>query len=346
MTPHVADRATLGDSLPTLLAAINTEMRAVEDMMLTRDVTNLVPLQKVYREILTRGGKRLRPALALLCASLIRPAAQPLPFAVIALSGAVEMLHTSTLVHDDVIDNALLRRGAPTLNSTWSAGDTVLAGNYMFAQAAHYSALTGHKDVIRICSDVLAYLVQGEIEQMKSQHDFAVTRAAYFRRIALKTSSIFRLATECAGLIQKFSDARVRQLKRFGVHFGIAFQVVDDILDYTSDPLALGKPAGSDLLNGTCTLPFFLYLERHPNPATVVSELQEMNSWRLRSPTVWQDTVRRFVKDVCQSSAITEAYDIAQAHIVQAQQCLGVFPESRYRHALHSLSTLVTNRLA
>ncbi len=346
MTLDVSPQPAMHDALPTLLASISTEMRAVEDMMMHRDVTTLEPLQEVYREILTRGGKRLRPALALLCASLIRSPHQSLPFAVIALSSAVEMLHTSTLVHDDVIDNSLLRRGAPTLNSTWSAGDTVLAGNYMFAQAAHYSALTGNKDTIRICSDVLSYLVRGEIEQMKSQHDFEVTRAAYFRRIALKTSSIFRLATECAGLIQEFSAARVRQLKRFGVHFGIAFQVVDDILDYTSDPAALGKPAGSDLLNGTCTLPFFLYLDQQPDPSAVKSELQEANSWRLHSPAIWQDAVQRFVADVCQSDAIAQAYSIAQAHVVQAQQCLRIFPESQYRHALFGLSDLVIRRPA
>jgi len=346
VTPGLAVQPAMNDALSGLLASIRTEMRAVEDMMLTCDVTTLAPLQRVYREILTRGGKRLRPALALLCASLLRSPSQPLPFAVIALSSAVEMLHTSTLVHDDVIDNSLMRRGAPTLNSTWSTGDTVLAGNYIFAQAAHYSALTRHKDVIRICSDVLAYLVRGEIEQMKSQHDFAVTRADYFRRIALKTSSIFRLATECAGLIQQFSPVRVHQLKQFGVHFGIAFQVVDDILDYTSDPEALGKPAGNDLLNGTCTLPFFLYLDQHPDPAAITAELQEANSWRLHSPTIWQDAVKQFVADVCQSKAIAQAYSIAQFHAVQAQQCLRLFPESQYRHALCCLSDLVIRRPA
>ncbi len=346
MKLDLAVQSVMNDALAGLLASIRTEMQAVEDMMLTRDVTTLDPLRGVYRDILTRGGKRLRPALALLCGSLLRSPEQTLPFAVIALGSAVEMLHTSTLVHDDVIDNSLMRRGAPTLNSTWSTGDTVLAGNYIFAQAAHYSALTGHKDVIRICSDVLACLVRGEIQQMKSQHDFAVTRAAYFRRIALKTSSIFCLATKCAGIIQQFSPLRVRELKRFGVHFGIAFQVVDDILDYISDPEALGKPAGSDLLNGTCTLPYFLYLDQQPDPAAVIAKLQEANSWRLHSPTIWQDAVKQFVADVCQSEAIVQAYSVAQSHAVQAQQCLDIFPESSYRHALCRLSDLAIRRPA
>ncbi len=324
---------------------VDKEMQAVERMLLTADVTAWPALRDVYTRILTRGGKRLRPALALLCASLLRAPGEALPSSVIALGAAVEMLHTSTLVHDDVIDDSTLRRGAPTLNAAWSAGATVLAGNYMFAQAAHYSAQTGNVRVNRIFSDSLEILVAGEIQQMKSRHDFDTARAQYFQRIAYKTSSIFRIATESAGILQGFSDVRVRQLKRFGHHFGIAFQVVDDILDYTSDLTALGKPAGSDLRSGNCTLPFYLYLAQHPEADKVLEDLKEANSYRWRTPGIWADKVEAFVADVRRSSAIDDAYALARAHARKAQQCLRLFPASGYRQALHALSAFAFERL-
>lgn len=326
-------------------ALIRPELDAVEELMRTTAITDLAPLREAYLKILDRGGKRLRPALALLGASLLRDSAEPLPESVIALGGAVEMLHTSTLVHDDVIDNATLRRGAPTLNTTWSAGASVLAGNYMFAQAAFYSARTGHARVNQIFSESLEVLVKGEIEQLKVRHDLNTTRGQYFERIAWKTSSIFRIATESAGYLAGFNDARIRALRQFGYFFGIAFQIVDDILDYISEPDALGKPAGCDLLNGNCTLPFFLFLDQHLERHRILEELKEANSFRFREPEIWSQAVHQFVAKTCQSSAIERAYGMAQRFVAKAQAHLNLFPRTEYRQALHEQGNLVLTRL-
>ena len=324
---------------------IRPEMDAVEAMMRTKAVTELPPLREAYLKILDRGGKRLRPALALLSASLLRASGDPVPDSVIALGGAVEMLHTSTLVHDDVIDEATLRRGAPTLNTTWSPGASVLAGNYMFAQAAYYSARTGHARVNQIFSESLEILVKGEIEQLKVKHDLDTSRGQYFERIAWKTSSIFRIATESAGCLAGFSDVRIRALRRFGYYFGMAFQIVDDILDYVSDPEILGKPVGCDLLNGNCTLPFFLYLDQHAERQQVLEDLKEANSYRFREPEIWAQAVQDFVAAACQSSAIESAYDLARQHVAKAQACLQLFPDSEYRQALHEQGNVIFTRL-
>lgn len=326
-------------------ALIRPELDAVEELMRTTAITDLAPLREVYLKILNRGGKRLRPALALLGASMLRNSTDPIPESVIALGGAVEMLHTSTLVHDDVIDNATLRRGAPTLNTTWSAGASVLAGNYMFAQAAFYSALTGHARVNQIFSESLEILVKGEIEQMKVRHDLNTTRGQYFERIAWKTSSIFRIATESAGYLAGFSDVRIRALRQFGYFFGIAFQIVDDILDYISDPDALGKPAGCDLLNGNCTLPFFLFLDQHAERRHILEDLQEANSYRFREPEIWSQAVQQFVAEACQSNAIERAYEMAQRFVAKAQAYLRFFPPSAFRQAMHDQGNLVLTRL-
>ncbi len=331
--------------MATHYALIRPELDAVEEMMRTTAVTELPPLREAYLRILDRGGKRLRPALALLSASLLRHSQDPIPDAVIALGGAVEMLHTSTLVHDDVIDEATLRRGAPTLNSTWSSRASVLAGNYMFAQAAYYSAHTGHARVNQIFSESLEILVQGEIEQLKVKHDLDTSRGQYFKRIAWKTSSIFRIATESAGFLAGFSDVRIRALRQFGYYFGMAFQMVDDILDYISEPETLGKPAGCDLLNGHCTLPFFLYLDQHAARQQVLADLKEANSYRFREPEIWAQAVRNFVTETCQSSAIDSAYALARRYVAKAQACLQLFPPSEYRQLLHEQGDMVFTRL-
>lgn len=337
--------AQAGRHATTPYALIRAEMDAVEDLMRTQAVTELPPLREAYLKLLDRGGKRFRPALALLSASLLRDPDDPLPVSVIALGGAVEMLHTSTLVHDDVIDEATLRRGAPTLNTTWSPGTSVLAGNYMFAQAAYYSACTGHARVNQIFSESLEILVKGEIEQLKVKHDLDTSRGQYFEHIAWKTSSIFRIATESAGFLAGFSDMRIRALRRFGYYFGMAFQIVDDILDYVSEPEVLGKPAGCDLLNGTCTLPFFLYLDQHAEREQVLEDLKQANSYRFREPEIWARAVQNFVTAVCRSSAIASAYDLAKRYVTKAQACLQFFPPSAYRQALHAQGDAVFTRL-
>lgn len=347
MTGQPAAVSQPSPNLTSLLEPVAGDLARVETMMAHRDVTDLRSLRKAYRDILARGGKRLRPAMALLCAGLVPTRDTPeLPDSVISLAAAVEMLHTATLVHDDVIDGSALRRGAPTLNSVWPQGSTVLAGNYMFGQASHFIALTGHARVIQVFSETLRELVEGEILQMHAMHEFQLARNSYFHRIACKTSSIFRVATEGAALLQSFSADRVRRLKQFGVQFGLAFQVVDDILDYTGDQADLGKPAGSDLLSGHCTLPFFLYVQGHPDREMLIADIREASSYRNREPAVWADRIRSFVADVCASDAIRESYRVARGHVDEGLACLDLFPDSEGRQALTALGNEILRRRA
>ena len=346
MTGQPAAAVPPPSELASLLEPVAADLARVEAMMANRDVTDLQSLRKAYRGILARGGKRLRPAMALLCAGLVPTRDAELPDSVISLAAAVEMLHTATLVHDDVIDGSALRRGAPTLNAVWPRGATVLAGNYMFGQASHFIALTGHARVIQVFSETLRELVEGEILQMHAMHEFQPARNSYFHRIACKTSSIFRVATEGAALLQRFSADRVRRLKQFGIRFGLAFQVVDDILDYTGNQAALGKPAGSDLLSGHCTLPFFLYMQAHPDREALIADIREASSYRHRDPAIWTERIRSFVADVCASEAIRESYRVARGHVDAGLDCLGPFPDSEGRRALTALGHEILRRRA
>ena len=245
----------------SLLVPVRSGLQQVETKMKTVDDSVFAPLASAFLELIGSGGKRLRPTLALLTAQLIdAPADNQIDDAVIALAAAVEMLHTSTLVHDDVIDGALLRRGAPTLNANWNGGATVLAGNYMFGTAAHFAAETGVPRVIRLFADTLRVIVDGELRQLAARNQYEQEKAGYYERIYAKTASLFCAATEGAAILTGMSETVIRQLRDFGYNFGMAFQIVDDILDFTGDESTLGKPAGSDLRQGTLTLPFFYYL--------------------------------------------------------------------------------------
>ena len=237
---------------PALLTPVHAALAQVEDKMKSVDADVFAPLANAFIELIGQGGKRLRPALALLAAGLqdghfsesinaeagMTPAAQPL----IALAAAVEMLHTATLVHDDVIDGALLRRDAPTLNASWSPGATVLAGDYMFARSAQFAAETENVRVITIFSNTLRVIVDGEMRQLADRNDFDQDRQAYYQRIYAKTASLYSAATEAAAVLVGLPSAQVQALKSFGYQFGMAFQIVDDILDFIGTDAALGKP--------------------------------------------------------------------------------------------------------
>jgi geranylgeranyl pyrophosphate synthase len=263
----------------------------------------------------------------------------------VSLASAVEMLHTATLVHDDVIDGALLRRGAPTLNAIWSQGATVLAGDYMFARAALFSAETENVRVIELFSDTLKIIVDGELRQLFARNQYEQARENYYERIYAKTASLFSAATESAAILLDQTETEVQQLKEFGYNFGMAFQIVDDILDFTSDETTLGKPSGSDLRQGTLTLPFFYYLRSHPDPDGVVERL---TTARQRAE---DGDERRLIEEVCQivaeirtSEAIADARDEAIDFLDRAAFNLANFPDNRAKESLLGLCAFVVQR--
>ncbi len=350
MATYMSALSTL-QNVQHLLSPVQGGLRSVEQKMKTIETSLFAPLADAFVELIGSGGKRLRPALALLTAQLEAPHKESRTDdddrhrRLIALSAAVEMLHTATLVHDDVIDGALLRRGAPTLNATWNQGQTVLAGNYMFARAAYFSAETENVHVIDLFSETLKIIVDGELRQLFARYEYDQAREDYYQRIYAKTASLFSAATESAAVLYGFAESHVRQLKEFGYHFGMAFQIVDDILDFTSDESTLGKPAGSDLRQGTLTLPFFYYLRSHPQPQSVIDGLstarqaaEDGDEQRLT------EEVRRVVLDIRQSGAIDAARNEAIDFLDRAALNLSDFPDSRAKESLLGLCAFVVQR--
>lgn len=330
----------------TLLQPVQPGLQHVEQKLKSVDDSVFAPLAQAFVHLIGSGGKRLRPALALMAAQVMdaeRNAQED--ERVLYVAAAVEMLHTATLVHDDVIDGALLRRGAPTLNARWGQGSTVLAGTYMFAQAADFAAATQNMRVINIFSDMLNTIVNGELRQIFARHEYMQAPEEYYQRIYAKTASLFSAATEMAAVLAELPEPLIDSLKAYGYDLGMAFQIVDDILDFTGDETTLGKPAGSDLRQGTLTLPFFYFLQAHPAPEQVTALLEEQQALADDvDPAAWHETVAQIVTQVNASGAIAAARQEAEQFLQNAQTNLEPFPHNVYKQSMLKLCTFVVQR--
>jgi len=330
----------------TILLPVRSGLQAVEAKMKAIDSDLFSPLANAFMDLISSGGKRMRPALALMSAEFNGPIkGTPNYERVLLIAAAVEMLHTATLVHDDVIDGALLRRGSPTLNAQWNGGTTVLAGDYLFGQAAHFAAETQNMRVIEIFNDTLSVMVQGELNQIFDRFNYEQEKESYYNRIYAKTASLFCAATEPAGVLSGVPDEFVKELRDFGYNLGMAFQIVDDILDFTGDDTTLGKPAGSDMRQGSLTLPFFYYYNQQDNPDALVKELKDRRSYAdQHGEEVWTETVADIVVKVRASDAIKLARQEALDFLDKAQQNLILLPDNTYKQSMLDLCSFVVQR--
>ncbi|OGO17085.1 MAG: hypothetical protein A2Z14_09340 [Chloroflexi bacterium RBG_16_48_8] len=288
-------------------------------------------LKAAIKQLLSSGGKRLRPTLTLLSGEMLNAD----PQRIIPLAAAIEMLHTATLVHDDLIDGALLRRGNPTLNAQWSAGATVLTGDFIFARAAHLAAETRSLELMRIFAEKLMVMVNGEITQFFRTSTGNI-RKDYFNRINEKTASLFEVATHGASLLSDCEEELRQEMKAIGYEVGMAFQIVDDILDFTGNQEKVGKPVGSDLRQGLLTLPAIRYFEVHPeDPAREI-----ILNGRSQSENELDEVIQR-IRD---SNAIHESFDEAQDFITSARKRLSQMPPGEKREALFDLADYIVQR--
>ena len=288
------------------------------------------PLAEMLDIVLAGGGKLLRPALTLLGGRFGEYDLDLL----VPLAASVELLHTASLVHDDVIDNAATRRGRPTANSAFHNATTVMLGDYMFAHAADQVARTGNIRVIRLFSQTLMMMTKGEIGQDLTAYDSRQTVRDYLQRIGGKTASLFATACQGGAVVAQEPEEWIEALRGYGYNFGMAFQIVDDILDLTGDEAEMGKPVGSDLMQGTLTLPALILMDRYPedNP---VQKFLASPSKELLAPAV------EAIRD---SDIPQESYEMARSFCASAHEALSVLPDDAARQALYDLTDYVLER--
>jgi len=316
----------------TFLTSVQDQLRFVEQRIREQAGEEHHPdLHSALEHLLTAGGKRIRPSLGLLVGNMLGGAEEKL----ISLGAAVELLHTATLVHDDLIDGALLRRGMPTLNARWSPAATVLTGDFLFARAAKLAAEADYLPLMKLFAETLTTIVNGELTQMFSAHG-VIDRKNYYNRIYAKTASLFEMGSLAAAMVSTEDEEMRESMKAFGYEVGMAFQIVDDILDFTGDPSTVGKPIGSDLLNGLVTLPAIYFAEANPRNEDVLS-LPEGG---------WKDTARvqRLVDAIRQSRAVAQSLEEARQAINRAVVALEDAPASPEKDALEDLAKFIVDR--
>ena len=319
-------------SATTFFISVQDQLQFVEQRIREQAGDEQHPdLRSALEHLLAAGGKRIRPTLGLLVGNMLGAPEDKL----ITLGASVELLHTATLVHDDLIDGALLRRGMPTLNARWSPAATVLTGDFLFARAAKLASETDYLPLMKLFSETLATIVNGELTQMFSARG-VIDRNNYYNRIYAKTASLFEMSSLAASMVATENEDIRDSMKAFGYEVGMAFQIVDDILDFTGDQSTVGKPIGSDLLNGLITLPAIYYAEEHPDDEDVLS----------LPGGGWKDTARvqRLVDGIRKNAAIEKAMHEARQGVSRALSALEDAPVSPEREALESLAKFIVDR--
>jgi len=319
-----------------LLKPLADDLERVERRMREALHPDYPQLADLLQSLLDSGGKRMRPALALLAGRLY--ARRIDREKLISLAAAVEMLHTATLVHDDLIDGALLRRGKTTLNARWNTGATVLAGDYLFALAASLAAATGNVRVMDIFAETLMTICSGELRQIFDRGElprltdeaaWAEALERYDRRIHAKTASLFAAATEAAAVLGGAPEEQTIALRDYGRFLGTGFQIIDDVLDFRGEEAVVGKPVGSDLREGIVTLPVLYFLRDHPDDTRIAQVVGGDGDDAL---------VREVVAAIRESGAVERSLSRAREFITRAQETLAALPPGEARDLMHDLA--------
>jgi geranylgeranyl pyrophosphate synthase len=281
--------------------------------------------------VIGSGGKGIRPALTLLSGKFYQYNLEHLlPMAV-----SVELMHTATLIHDDAIDKSMARRSRATIFKLWGEEPAILLGDYLFAKAGEFVSDTHNLRVIKLFSQTLATISSGELNQFFGAYNLQQTREQYFKKIFGKTASLFSLATESGAILSGAPEKSIKILRDYGHSLGIAFQVVDDILDFIGTEEELGKPVGSDLAQGTLTLPAMLLLERCPEDNPVKRLFDNRND---------QDNIKQAIEMIRNSPIVDECYTVASEYCAQACQNINQLPANSSRDALLQLAEYVVAR--
>ncbi len=318
--------------LSRLYGPVAEDLAKVEARLHEITLVEFPHLATLLSHILDGAGKRVRPALTLLAGKLFDYDLERL----IPMATSLELLHTATLVHDDAIDHSPVRRSRPTVNRLWGEEQAVLLGDYLFAEAGCLAASTNNLRVIKLFSKTLKIISSGELDQASNAYCWRQTRDQYFKRIAQKTATLFTTSTESGAVLGNAPEPAIQQLIEYGHNLGIAFQIVDDILDFVGTEGQLGKPAGSDLEQGTVTLPLMMLLERYPTEEPVRRLLSGDGDHSGTEPVI---QMVRNSPDI-----IRECYEYASEYSQRALASLYGLPNTPSRACLEALAHHLARR--
>ncbi len=316
--------------------AMQDDLDRVERRLLEAAQIDFPIVSRMIQDLVTTSGKRLRPLLLLLAAKAFT---YDRDRAVTAAAG-VELLHTASLVHDDSIDMAALRRGQPTLNTHLSSGAVILIGDFLFAQSAILAAATESTRVVSIFASSLGSICDGQLRETLEAHRVDQDRESYERRIFGKTASLFAGAAEMGAVIGGAPNDAVQEMRSFGGDIGMAFQIVDDVLDLREGTQTLGKPAGNDLRQGVVTLPTMIFASGLPAGSPARDTLEAI----VAGDELRDDAIGAIVAEIRASGALEKAEEIAAEYSESARSRISIVPDNETREYLDDVVDLTLIR--
>lgn len=330
--PVTGRRGTAG--LREIVQLVEDDLARVEAFFEEQCRSDVRLVGEIARYIREGGGKRIRPALLLLACRLAGYRGER----AVLLGSVVEFIHTATLLHDDIIDEATVRRGRRSVNSRWGNDITVLAGDFLYTKSMSMALSQENLRILRLLSDVTLRMIEGELLEIEGNGNLAAAEAHHLDIIRRKTADLFSACTHIAGILAEAGPEREQALARYGLDLGICFQMVDDLLDFTADEKVLGKPALSDLREGKLTLPVIFLLRRAGAPA------QEMVRAVLDDRGFGRVSQEALVDLAREHGALDEARRAAERYAESARQQLRAFEPSPYRDALEALPDFILAR--
>ena len=321
-------------SIREVFELVREDLRQVEEVFEHQSKTSVKPITKISNHLRAGGGKRIRPTLLLLSSRLCGYQGS----SACQLGAVVELIHTATLVHDDIIDGADTRRGRPSTNSRWGNSMSVLAGDWLYMQSFRIALRERNFKILDLLIDLTQEMVEGEMIQLTLLGDQGITESQQLDLVYRKTAYLFSSSMRLGSLVAGCNSSTEAQLGQYGTYLGMAFQLIDDLLDFSSSSENLGKPVGNDLCEGKATLPLIMLLQCcRPEEARRVSRLFHDRGVGAVSLSEIQEMMARY-------GTLDATRERARTYGEQAKDCLSSFPESIYKQALFSLPDFILKR--
>lgn len=318
--------------LESIRALVREDLDSTDQFIIAKLESKIPLIQQIIEYILTCGGKRVRPLVLLLSARALAHRGKRH----IDLAAVIELIHTATLLHDDVVDSSTLRRGHKTAHTIWGSDTSVLVGDFLYSRAFQIVVDLRHQEILDIFAKATHYIAEGEILQLINCNNPDTTEEFYFEIIQRKTAKLFEIAAQLGAILTSDSDRDIAALRDYGLHFGLAYQLIDDALDYSVSPDQTGKNVGQDISEGKPTLPLIYAMRKSKSTdlALLRDSIKTGSNKNL-------DTILGIIES---TDAIKYTADAAKSHAHKAKIALSQISESPYRKALEDLSDFVVNR--
>jgi len=331
--PESTERASVPPRLEEIFAEVQEDLVSVDEFIRDKIDSNVDLIQKTSRYIHESGGKRIRPSLLLLVAKMCGYTGARAKY----YAAVMEFIHTATLIHDDIVDEATLRRGRTSVNSLLGNDVTVLLGDYLYIRSMGMAIDLGDLRILKVICDVTLRMIEGELLELTRGGDVSVSEEEHLDILKRKTAHLFAGCARIGAMLGEAPPEREETLAEYGLNLGMAFQLVDDILDFTSDEKVLGKPVLSDLKEGHLTLPVLYLLREDPEAARLISSVL---AEKVLDADVRTDILARMKKH----RTVEASRRIAERYVKEAKAALDPLPDSGYKESLLALAEYVTER--